>query len=1031
MTISTVFVRRPVMTLLAMVGISVFGVVAYRALAISDLPTVDYPTITVNANLAGASPETMAAAVATPLEKQFSAIAGIDAMTSSSSLGSTTITLQFTLSRDIDACAQDVQAAIAKTLGQLPQGIIPPSYQKVNPATAAIVLYALTSPTLSMSQLDEIAETTVAQQLSMVNGVAQIQVFGSAQYAVRVQVDPTALAYRKIGIDEVATAIGAQNVTQPNGVLWGRSTAYTVEATGQLQNAAAFRSLSVTYRNGAAVQLGMLGRVLDDVANNRTATWYNGVRSIVLAVQRQPGTNTVAVAQAVNARLATLRGEIPGSARIDVLFDRSAGIERSVHDVKATLLLTLGLVVAVIFVFLRSFWATLIPSLALPLSIVGTFPVMYWLNYSLDSLSLMALTLAVGFVVDDAIVMLENIVRHLEMGKPPIQAAIDGAAEVGFTIVSMTLSLTAVFIPLLFLGGVVGRLFREFAVTIATAILVSGAVALTFTPMLASRLLRSQRDTKHNRLYLASERAYQWLLDGYSATLEWTMRHRALSMVFSVLVLAGTVALFRVIPSGFIPDTDTGQINVTTEAAQGASFDDMVRRQRIVASIVQRDTNVLALMANVGGGGATNTGRIFITLKPLGQRASAQQVVNELRAKLAQVPGVVTYPSLPPVIQIGARVSKSLYQYTLQASDVSALYAAAQHLLDSARTSSRLVDVTSDMQNNNPLVRVDIDRVRAAAFGVTADQIEGALYDAYGSRQVSTIYTPSNEYMVILEVLPRYQMDPPALGLLYIRSTTGSLVPLRAVARLTRTSGPATINHSGQLPSVTISFNLAPGVSLGDATAEVQRLASRLLPSGIATSFSGTAQVFQSTEAGLVALTVLAVFVIYMVLGVLYESFVHPITILSGLPFAAFGAFLALYLFDVELSVFSFVGIILLIGIVKKNAIMMVDFALEAERVEHRAPADAIVHAAHIRFRPIMMTTVAALVGTLPVALAHGMGSESRRPLGIAVVGGLVFSQLVTLYITPVVYTYLDPVNRWVERRLARETAANPPGVPA
>ncbi|HXT15000.1 MAG TPA: efflux RND transporter permease subunit [Gemmatimonadaceae bacterium] len=1024
MTFSELFIRRPVMTLLLMTGIIVFGIASYKRLAISDLPTVDYPTISVNASLPGASPATMAAAIATPLEKQFSSIAGIDNMTSTSSLGSTSITLQFSLDRDIDAAAQDVQAAIAKTLRQLPQGITPPSYSKANPAASPILFFALTSPTLSLTSLDEVGETTIAQRLSMIDGVAAVQVFGSAKYAVRVQLDPTAMAYRKIGIDEVAQAISAQNVSQPTGVLWGKTTAYTLQASGQLEDANAFRALTVSYRNGAAVQLGALGRVVDDVENNRNASWFNGQRSIVLAVQRQPGTNTVAVAQAVNAELDSMRPNLPGGVRIQTLFDRSVGIQNSVSDVKHTLLLTLVLVIAVIFLFLRNVWATLIPSLALPLSVVGTFPVMYLLGYSLDTLSLMALTLAVGFVVDDAIVMLENIVRHLEMGKAPIQAAIDGAAEVGFTILSMTISLVAVFIPLLFLGGVIGRLFREFAVVIATSILVSGVVSLTFTPMLSSRLLRAEGNKAHGRFYNVTERAWDWTLDKYKTTLDWTMAHRALSMIFSLLVLVGTVVLFKIIPSGFIPDQDTGQINISTQAAQGTSFEDMVRRQQQIAAIVQRDTNVNSLMSSVGGGGgssASNTGRLSVTLKPLGKRLAAQDVVNELRGKLARIPGIQAFPSLPPAIQIGGRSARAAYQFTMQSSDVDALYTGAMKLQSAAQQSNLLQDVNSDMQNSNPQINVQIDRTRAAAFGVTADQIESSLYDAYGSRQAGLIYTPANEYSVILELEPQYQQDLSALNLLFIRAQSGTLVPLRAVASLTRTVGPVSINHSGQMPSVTISFNLAPGVSLGAATSELEQLAARDLPNGITTAFSGTAQVFQQTQAGLLVLIVLAVFVIYMVLGVLYESFIHPITILSGLPFAAFGALLALWICHVELSVFAFVGIILLIGIVKKNAIMMVDFAVETERTEHKPPGESIVHAAHIRFRPIMMTTVAALVGTLPVALATGMGSESRRPLGIAVVGGLAFSQLVTLYITPVVYTYLDPLNRRLERKLARD----------
>jgi HAE1 family hydrophobic/amphiphilic exporter-1 len=1023
MSFSALFIRRPVMTILLMLGILVFGIATYRRLPISDLPSVDYPTITVSASLAGASPSTMAAAVATPLEKQFSTIAGIDNMTSSSSLGSTRITLQFSLDRDIDAAAQDVQAAIAKTLRQLPQGINPPSYQKSNPAASPILFFALTSPTLSLPALDEIGESMIAQRLSMVSGVAQVQVYGSAKYAVRVQLDPTALAYRKLGIDEVATAIGQQNVSQPTGVLWGPNTAYTLLASGQLQDASQFRALTVTYKNGAAVQLGALGRVIDDVENNRNASWYNGVRAIVLAVQRQPGTNTVAVAQAVRAELDSMRPEIPGGVKVETLFDRSVGIEESVRDVKRTLVITLVLVIAVIFVFLRNVWATVIPSLALPLSVVGTFPVMYVLGYSLDTLSLMALTLAVGFVVDDAIVMLENIVRHLEMGKPPIEAAIDGAAEVGFTILSMTISLTAVFIPLLFLGGIIGRLFREFAVVIATSILVSGVVSLTFTPMLSSRFLRAEHDKQHGRWYNRTERAYDWLLEKYRVSLDWAMAHRAMSMVFSAVVLVLTAVLFKLVPTGFIPSQDTGQINVSTETAQGTSYESMLQKQQQIAAIVQKDTNISAMMSSVGGGGSSssNTGRLQLTLKPRGQRLSADEIVAEMRAKLGRIPGIQAFASVPPAIQIGGRQSKSQYQFTLQSSDVDALYPAAQKLLGAARQSDKFQDLTSDMENNNPEVHVDIDRVRASAFGVTASQIESSLYDAYGSRQVSLIYTPSNEYSVILELMPQYQQDLSALGLLFVRSESGNLIPLKSVATLSKTVGPVTINHSGQMPSVTISFNLADGVSLGEATAEMERLAAQNLPNGITTNFSGTAQVFQSTQSGLLLLVVLAVFVIYVVLGVLYESFIHPVTILSGLPFAAFGALLALWIFHIELSVFAFVGIILLIGIVKKNAIMMVDFAVETEHKNGTNAEKAIVEAAHVRFRPIMMTTVAALVGTLPVAMATGMGSESRRPLGIAVVGGLAFSQLVTLYITPVVYTYLDPLNKRLERKLARD----------
>jgi HAE1 family hydrophobic/amphiphilic exporter-1 len=1022
MNISSLFIKRPVTTVLVMAGLIVFGIISYRRLPVSDLPTVDFPTIQVSASLPGASPETMASAVATPLEKQFSTIAGIDNMTSISNLGSAQITLQFALDRDIDAAAQDVQAMITKTLRDLPQGIIPPSYQKVNPADQAILLFALTSSLLPLSELDEYGESVLAQRISMVPGVAQVVVYGSQKFAVRVQLDPTALAYRKIGIDEVASAITTQNVNLPTGVLWGPTKTYTVQANGQLQDAKAFSRLVVSYRNGAPVRLGDLGHVLDDVQNNKVASWFNGNRSIVLAVQRQPGTNVVAVATAVKNLVESLRPQVPRSVEIHTMIDRTIPIQESVHDVKMTLLLTLGLVVLVIFVFLRSVSATIIPSLALPISVVGTFAVMYLLGYSLDNLSLMALTLAVGFVVDDAIVMLENVVRHVEMGKSPLRAAFDGSREVGFTILSMTISLVAVFIPILFLGGIIGRLFHEFAVVIAVAILMSGVVSLTLTPMLASRVLKPHGEERHGRLYQATERGWAAVLGVYARSLTWVMGHRRLTMAFSLGILVGTGVLFIFVPKGFIPSQDNGSLFVTTEAAQGTSFDDMVAHQREVAAIVQQSPDIGGFMSAVGGGGSAaqsgNQGRLMIGLKPRDERKGVDDIIAELRPKLARVPGMVVFMQNPPAIQIGGRVAKSLYQFTMQSSDIAALYPAAQRLIDSARSSTVLQDVTSDLQLGNPQASIQIDRERAASLGVTPQQIEMALYNAYGSRQVSTIYTPNNEYWVVLELLPQYQRDLSALSLLHVRASNDVLVPLSAVATVEQSVGPVAINHAGQLPSVTLSFNLRPGVALGDAVSEVQRIARGVLPSSISTNFSGTAQAFQAAQAGLITLLVIAIFVIYVVLGILYESFIHPLTILSGLPFAAFGALLTLLIFKVDLSVYAFVGIILLVGLVKKNAIMMIDFALETERLERRSPADAIVHACLIRFRPIMMTTVAALMGTLPIALSLGAGAESRRPLGIAVVGGLAFSQLITLYVTPVVYTYLAGVSKRIDRRL-------------
>ncbi|MGB7212134.1 MAG: efflux RND transporter permease subunit [Gemmatimonadales bacterium] len=1026
MNVAQPFIKRPVMTTLVMSGILIFGLVAYRQLPVSDLPSVDYPTITVNASLSGASPETMAASVATPLEKQFSTIAGLDAMSSTSTQGGTSISLQFTLTRNIDAAAQDVNAAISQTLRQLPQGMLPPSYQKVDPSSSPILYFALTTRTLPLSQLDEFAETFLSQRLSTVDGVAAVQVYGSQKYAVRIQLDPRALAARKIGIDQVVNAVSSGNVNLPTGILWGADKAYAVEANGQLEDAAAFRPLIIAYRDGRPVRLQELGNVLDDVQESHVASWYDSTRAIVLAIQRQPGTNTVDVAGRVRTMMKQLQTELPASVEVHTLFDRSDGIEASVRDVKFTLGLTIALVVLVIFSFLRNIPATIIPSLALPMALIGTFAVMALLDFSLDNLSLMALTLSVGFVVDDAIVVLENIVRHIEMGEPVMEAALKGSSEIGFTVISMTLSLVAVFLPVLLLGGLIGRLFREFAVTIGAAILVSGFVSLTLTPMLCSRFLRPHaHDEAHGRLYGIAERTFNAALAWYEGALRWVMDRRPMAIAFSAFILFATVVLFVISPKGFLPSEDQGQLFATTETAEGTSYSAMWDHQREAAAIVAQDPNVQDFMSAIGGGrGTVNQGRIFMHLRPRNERAlSADQIARELTGKLASIPGLRVYIQNPPPINIGGKLSKSLYQFTLTGSDISALYQSATDLETKMHALPGLVDVTSDLQIKNPQVSVTIDRDRAAYYGIDATAVENALYDAYGARQVSTIYTPTNQYWVVLELLPQFQRDLTALNMLYLTGRNGDPVPFASLATVTPSVGPLSVSHAGQLPAVTISFNLAPNVALGDAVNEVQKLANATLPASISTSFSGTAQAFKDAQGGLLGLLVLALLVIYLVLGILYESFIHPLTILSGLPFAGFGALLTLYIFRMDVSLYAFVGIIMLVGLVKKNAIMMVDFAVEAEKTGKSA-RDAILEACSVRFRPIMMTTFAALMGTLPIAIGTGTGSESRRPLGVAVVGGLAFSQFITLFVTPVVYTYFDELQHWLETR--RKKAPEP-----
>jgi HAE1 family hydrophobic/amphiphilic exporter-1 len=1041
MNFSETFIRRPIATSLLMAAIALFGVVAYRALPVSDLPNVDFPTLLVTATLPGASPETMASSVATPLENQFSTISGLSTMTSVNSLGSTQITLGFDLNRNLDGAAVDVQGAITQASRLLPQGMpTPPTFTKVNPADQPILYLALTSKTVPLWTLDEYGETQVAKRVSMISGVAQVQVLGAQKYAVHVQMDPQALASHQVGLNEVEKALAAWNVNLPTGQITGPQRAFTLQASGQLMTAAQYRPLIVAYRNGSPVRLDELGNVIDGVEDDKTASWFytkdTDQRAIILAIQRQPGTNTMAVTDNIKRLLRTFSTELPPSVHMDVLYDRSDTIKESYKDVQFTMLMTLALVIAVIFLFLRNVSATVIPSLALPFSIIGTFAVMYLMHYSLDNLSMMALILSVGFVVDDAIVMLENIFRHMEQGEKPLDAALKGSREIGFTIVSMTLSLAAVFIPVLFMQGVLGRLFREFSVTICVAILISGIVSVTLTPMLCSRFLRVPPHESRGRLYRATESFLEWMLRVYDRTLQFCLRHRAATMLASLVVLTGTVYMFLVIPKGFIPDQDTNQISGVTEATQGISFYQMIDYQRAAGSVIQQDRDVEAFMSTIGGAAATNLGgpnygQLTIRLKPRSQRKrSVAQIIADLRPKLAEIPGINVYLQNPPTINLSGQITKSQYQFSMQSANKNELYENAVKMQKLIAELPQLEDVTSNLAITAPEVDVSIDRDKAAALQTDANAVESAFYDAYGQHWVSTIYAAVNEYKVLLELQRQYQADPRALSLLYFKSNTGTLIPLDTLAKVKTGIGPQSINHYEQLNAVTVSFNLKPGADLGSVVSQIQKIAASSLPSTISTSFEGAAEAFESSLGNLWLLLIVAIMVVYIVLGILYESYIHPLTILSGLPSAGFGALMTLLLFHMDLNIYAFVGLIMLIGIVEKNAIMQIDFALDAEREKGMPPMQAIYQGCLIRFRPIMMTTMAALLGAVPIALGYGAGGEARQPLGLVVVGGLMFSQLVTLYLTPVFYTYMAALQERMGRK-KRRRVHEPVHIPA
>jgi hydrophobic/amphiphilic exporter-1 (mainly G- bacteria), HAE1 family len=1020
MNLSRIFIERPIATSMLVAAILIFGLFALRALPVNDLPNVDFPTISVTAELPGANPEVMASTVATPLERQFSQIAGLETMNSSSTTGRTRITLVFSLERHIDAAAQDVQTAISQALRRLPDGMDPPTLRKVNPSDAPILFLAVTAKTLPLPALDEFADTHIAQRLSTINGVAQVLVFGSQRYAVRIYLDPEALAKRGLGLERVVTAIREANSNLPAGVLQGAARNFTVKSSGKLERAANFNDLIVAYQNGMPVRLADVGRAEDSIENARVKSWVNGERAIALAVYRQPGANTVEVVKRIQALFPAIQAEAPPGVRLQVINNRAEFIQASINEVNFHLALAITLVVLVILVFLRNGRSTLITALILPTSIIGTFAAMYVLGFSVNNLSLMAIILAVGFVVDDAIVVLENITRHMEMGKDRLRASIEGAKEIGFTVISMTVSLAAVFIPILFMEGMLGRLFREFAVTVGVAVLVSGVVSLSMIPMLCSLMLKPVHE--HGRVYRFFERGFDGMRDVYGVTLRWSVRHRGLMLLMSLVFLVLTVELYKAVPQGFIPRQDTGVFFGNTRAPEGVPFTELERRQAAVAAVVQKHPNVEAVLSTAGQGTGgvvgDNVGRIVVRLQPKHERAlNADQIIQELRREFAGgAQGMRVFMNNPPSINIGGLIGNADYQLVVQGTDLRSLYGPAQELEARLRESSAFRDVSTSLELRNPEIQISILRDRAAALGVSPQQIEATLYNAYGGRRISTLYGASDQYNVMLELDPRFQRNVTALSSLYVQANTGRMVPIHAVADIRIGVGPVSVSHYGQLPSVVLSFNLAPGVSVGEAVTRVQELAREVLPAGISVQLAGSAKAFEDAFRTLPLLLLITILVIYMVLAILYEHYGHPLTILTALPFAGFGALLMLWLFNQELNIFSFVGIILLVGLVKKNGIMMVDFALQLQREKGLSAADAIVEASVIRFRPIMMTTMAAIFATMPLAFGTGTGSEMRQPLGIAVVGGLVFSQLLTLYVTPTFYVSMERVSRFFQR---------------